>query len=1209
MDPHNGFFDNELTSGKIILFTWDALDDWQVIHVSSSITPILGYTPEDFLHSKLVYADLIHPDDIQRVKAEVNQAIHHQNAEFTHQIYRIKDKSGNYRHVYDHTKIIRNAKGEVVEFHGYISDETDILEQKTRLELVLEGTHLGMWDWYPQTNEVMFDDNWAEMLGYKLSEITPSLEAWESRVHPDDIEQCFADIHAHIEGKTDYYENVHRMRHKNGEWLYILDRGKIAERDKNGQPVRFTGTHTNITQLRKVQDELEKEKAHSQQQTIQLQETSERFKSLLELASEAIFIVDASTGKLLEYSEMTKQYLGYDDDEMQSLYLYDWDKNITPEEFENLSNSLNQNLTVLTRVHTRKDGSTYDASIQARKVEIDGKKILHATVRDITEQNRLQKLLEAEQQYNSTIVNNANAIIAVINLDGVMLRLNEYGQKFVGYSAAEVAAEPYFWSRFLNENVKDKVQSMITRASQDDITKNFRNTWLHHSGQERMIEWSNTLMYDDEDNIIGIFTIGIDIQEQFTLEEELRHAHVSLAEAQAVAKLGFWELEAATNKLYWNNKVFEIFGADAKLDTPSFEFFMSFVHPSDRESLETEYKTSIAEQRNYRLTHRATRRDGREIYLEERCHHEFNKSGNLVRSIGTVLDITDLVRTNQKLELANNIIKNAINGILITNADNRIIDVNQAFLEISGYSKAELINQHTHINKSGLHNDAFYKKLREEIKQTGHWKGQITNRRKDGTHYTCLLNISSIHDQQGDVVFYAAIYSDITDIKKSQEKLDYLAHHDQLTHLPNRTLFSEELEQALRRAERLEYQLALVFFDIDRFKQINDTFGHHQGDCLLQLVANRVLEVSRAEDLFARIGGDEFVMLIENPDTPESTGFLANRIIQAFDQPFELEDGLVVNVTSSIGIAIYPQDGIDSAALLSNADSAMYSAKALGGGQYQYYSPDLTHNVKQKLTIETQLRQTIQEGGFSLHYQPQIRLKDNQLCGFEALLRWPANLEPVYGPDTFIPIAEETGLINQIGDWVIDTVFKQAKEWLHKGIEFGYIAINVSALQFQNGELPAKLKQKLKHYQLDGCFFELEVTEGVLIKHPENVLKQLNEIRALGFSISIDDFGTGFSSMNYLKRLPAQKLKVDRSFISDIPHDLDDVAITKTIIAMGHNLGLGIVAEGVETQQQCEFLKAQNCQECQGYFFSKPMDVEACEDYILNHGISQPSED
>ena len=564
------------------------------------------------------------------------------------------------------------------------------------------------------------------------------------------------------------------------------------------------------------------------------------------------------------------------------------------------------------------------------------------------------------------------------------------------------------------------------------------------------------------------------------------------------------------------------------------------------------------------------------------------------------IDIDESYQLTKKLKIANTIIENAINGVLITDKNNNIIEVNEAFSKINGYSREEVIGQKTNFQQSGIHDNGFYSEMWATILEEGSWRGEITNRRKDGSLYTCLMTITVINDDHNQPLYFAAIYSDITDIQETKNRLHYIAHHDPLTNLPNRLMFQLELQQTIERASREQQHFAVVFFDIDRFKQINDSFGHHQGDALLEMVAQRFTAVSRSSDVFARLGGDEFALIVDNIVEPSSVGHLAKKLLEVYDQPFKLNDDLEVSLSTSIGIAIYPEDGATPAQLFSHSDSAMYKAKSQGGNQYQYYESSLTEDVRTKLDMESLLRNAAEKGELSLAYQPQISLSNNALTGVEALLRWSSPELGQVSPAEFIPISEETGLIFKLTDFVLVEVANQINDWLYKGIKFGHVAVNISMVELQIEGFPEKLGVLLDKYRIDPKYIELEITEGVLLTKPKFVMAQLNKIRELGFKIAMDDFGTGFSSLSYLKKLPIQTLKIDKSFVSDIPTDTDDVQITKAIIALGKSLSLNLIAEGAETLEQVEFLNMHGCDNVQGYYFSKPLAVHELEQFALN---------
>lgn len=479
----------------------------------------------------------------------------------------------------------------------------------------------------------------------------------------------------------------------------------------------------------------------------------------------------------------------------------------------------------------------------------------------------------------------------------------------------------------------------------------------------------------------------------------------------------------------------------------------------------------------------------------------------------------------------------------------------------------------------------------ESILSKGHWKGEIWNRKKNGETYPEWLNISAIKSEKGEISNYVAVFSDITSIKDSEQKLQHLAQHDPLTGLPNRLLFIEQLQHAIERARRHNYIVGVMFLDLDRFKNINDSLGHSAGDNLLQAVAKRLLSCAREEDTVARLGGDEFMIILEEISSAEHTAIVAQRILNEFKRPFEIL-GHEFYAGTSIGISTFPSDGNDAQTLIKNADTAMYRAKELGRSNYHFYSPELTAGAQHRLTLETALRHALERKEFQLHYQPQFSMDSNTIIAVEALIRWSRPGHGMVSPAEIIPLAEETGLIIPIGEWVLQTACAQAKAWSRQGTGELRVAVNVSPKQLLNSDIVLSVRKALDQTGLDPHLLELELTEDSFMAATEDILQAMNELKEIGVILSVDDFGTGYSSLNYLKRLPIDKLKIDQSFVRDIPEDTDDMAIARAVIALGHSLNLTVIAEGVETAQQLQFLQAEGCDEFQGYLCSKPLPVE-----------------
>lgn len=550
-------------------------------------------------------------------------------------------------------------------------------------------------------------------------------------------------------------------------------------------------------------------------------------------------------------------------------------------------------------------------------------------------------------------------------------------------------------------------------------------------------------------------------------------------------------------------------------------------------------------------------------------------------------------QAEQRLHQAAAVFENTVEGVIITDARANIIAVNKAFTLITGYTETEVLGNNPKILKSGCHEWPFYAALWKAVVETGHWQGEIWNRRKSGEIYPQWSTISSVFDGMGTVTYYVSVFADISSIKQSQERLNHLAHHDPLTGLPNRLLLNARLKHALQHAQRQGSGIAVLFLDLDQFKNINDTLGHTVGDELLREVAKRLSECVRTEDTVARLGGDEFVVTMENLWQGEGADVVVRKILAAFSRPFTLE-GQEMFITASVGISLYPEDGESVDELLRNADAAMYRAKSQGRNTYEFYTRELTIAALEKFTLETSLRYALQKCEFVLYYQPQISLQDGQIVGVEALIRWQHPRLGLLSPVRFIRLAEETGLINPIGEWVLRAACIQAKTWQEQGLPAILMAVNLSGRQIVRDDLVGKVRRILDETGLDPRYLELEITEDSMMDQRHKATANLDALKALGVTLTIDDFGTGYSSMSYLKRFSVDKLKIDKSFVRDITNDPNDQAIIRAIIAMCHTLQLKVVAEGVETSEQRAFLVDYRCNQIQGYLFSPPVTAEAC---------------
>ena len=528
-------------------------------------------------------------------------------------------------------------------------------------------------------------------------------------------------------------------------------------------------------------------------------------------------------------------------------------------------------------------------------------------------------------------------------------------------------------------------------------------------------------------------------------------------------------------------------------------------------------------------------------------------------------------------------------AITVTDTAARIVAVNAAFSTITGFAAGEALGATPRIHRSGRQDKDFYERMWHSLQTTGQWQGEIWNRRKNGETYPAWENISAVRDADGTVSHYVSMLSDITALKQAEEQLRHMALHDVLTGLPNRRLLAENLESALARAQRHGHRLALLFLDLDRFKLVNDTLGHAAGDELLGEVARRLRAAVRQEDLIARLGGDEFTVVLEELQHPDNAAHLARKLIEAVARPMQL-CGRELTPSTSVGIAIYPDDARSAADLSKAADAAMYRAKQRGRHTFEFYTPEITAESMERLAIENDLRRALARGELLLHFQPQVGLRSGRILGFEALLRWNHPERGLLLPDQFIPIAEECGLIHALGGWAIDAACAQARRWADAGLNPQRIAVNVSGSQLLHKHLVETVRAAMAEHrftpgELD---LELEITESVL-QSASRSAPVLRQLRELGVRIAIDDFGTGYSSLGVLKHMPIDTLKIDRVFIRNAPDDGDAQAIAKAMIVMAHGLGLHVVAEGVETPAQCRFLLEQGCDEVQGHLYSPPL--------------------
>jgi diguanylate cyclase (GGDEF)-like protein/PAS domain S-box-containing protein len=918
-------------------------------YASPAIQDIFHLTPEDVRDSATKIDALHHPEDHEQIVASIHASA--QNLTPWQHEYRIRFEDGSERWLLGNALPEREADGATL-WHGFITDITEskqasqqLQKSEKQLQLVLEGGHLGFWDWNLLTNEVQRNTIWAEMLGYTYEEMKNTTQQWEDFVHLDDRERAWQSIDNALKGDTPYHEAEYRMLYKDGSIRWILDHASVVQRDANGQPTRMTGTHTDITQLK-----------------------------------------------------------------------------------------------------------------------------------------RMEQQLRDSEAFTTSIIDSLTSHIAVLDAQGKIIAVNNAWLQFGednGLHEADYST--------LGVNYLDVCQKAINGVNSEESS-------------------------EVKDGIIAVLAGSLDY---FYLE---------------------YPCHAPTQNRWFCLNVSPLKGSRSGV-------VISHENITIRKQAESQLRISA-----------------------------------------TVFEAQE--------------------GMLITNTDGVILNVNQAFTQITGYSVAEAIGQTPRLLRSGRHDKAFYVDMWRHILDAGVWKGEVWNQRKNGDIYPQWMTITAVKSNNDTLVtHYVATLTDITERKLTEEHINQLAFYDPLTQLPNRRLLQERLRHAIDVSHRTGNQVAVLMLDLDKFKAVNDNFGHTVGDELLQQVAVRIKARLRETDTVVRLGGDEFVVLMEEIEHYEHVSHVASDLIATLTQLFTVRDNCEAYIGVSIGIAIYPQHGDSVEALLDNADVALYHAKDEGRGCFAYFSEELTQKARERIALEVRLRRAIEQHELEVYFQAQVDINSGRIIGAEALVRWHDPVKGFVTPSEFIPLAEETGLIIPLGEFVLKETCRLGRQWLDDGLPAITLAVNVSPHQFRRSDINALVAEVLHDTGFPAEYLELEITESGLMDNQQHAMTILNTLHNQGVRIAIDDFGTGYSSLAYLKYFPLDVLKIDKTFIDDIPFLQGDMAITAAIIAMAHHLGFKVLAEGVENAEQLAFLRQHGCDMYQGYFCSKPVPASDFMKLLLN-GLS-----
>ncbi|MCL6263813.1 EAL domain-containing protein [Craterilacuibacter sp. RT1T] len=803
-----------------------------------------------------------------------------------------------------------------------------------------------------------------------------------------------------------------------------------------------------------------------------------------------------------------------------------------------------------------------------------------------------EKALKDFRSRVGTLIDQSPNIIAFKDMQGRYLMVNKACAYLVG-SSPELMVGKTPEELFPPEQA-DKLNALGEQVLASLAPCEAEATMLV-GGQELTLLVSQFPLFDSHGHPAGIGTIGSDISLRYQEEKQKRESMEKYRAVVEQSLVGIF-IQQDGLLIYLNPTLAQMGGysVDELQNVPLDSMLV------EDEVERINQQIIQRQQANLEILCFPTRlkhKNGSAIDIE--VHSRLIEYGGRMAFIGVAINVTDRVAAQGELRLAAKVFENSAEGILIADANGTIVTVNEAFSRITGYSRQEAVGRCSRMLRDLDVNGG----LREDLARSGHWQGEMYDRRKNGEWYPAELTISVVQDSDGGMLNYVGVFADITERKQAEERLHFLANHDPLTTLPNRSHLIGHLDTALGGGGDDGFRLALMFIDIDRFKLINDSFGHRTGDDILCEISRRLTYVSGRYGMVARLGGDEFTLIVEEYEGLEQLGRIAEEVQAELAKPLQVE-GQVLFVTGSIGISLYPHDGKDAHTLLKNADAAMHRAKERGKNAWQFFDADMNTQSVERLLLENALRQALEKNEFELHYQPQVDSNTLQLVGVETLIRWRHPQLGLVSPARFIPLAEETGLIKPIGAWVLQEACRQLARWDEAGQVVPRVAVNLSPRQLEQADLLAVVDAALEAAAIDAERLELEITESMLMQRPEEAVRILNQLKMLGVKLSIDDFGTGYSSLSMLKRFPLDYLKIDRSFVEGLPGDEDSGAIAQAIIAMARKLRYTVIAEGVETAEQGDFLCSNGCNILQGYYYSRPLPVAELEAFFSRHAVA-----
>ena len=1190
-------------------------NEGNIAYVNAAFVTIFGYTLADIPTLTdwwlVAYPD---PEYRQQVLEDWHQYLDvasHTKQPFNHTEHNMLCKDGTVRTVICSAADIKGDFSgthlvALVDISERKQIEQSLIESEFRWKFAIEGAGDALWDWDVESSTVFFSKHWKEMLGYAEDEVCNHFDEWEKRVHPEDIETSIALVQNHLDGVTPIYTNEHRILCKDGSYKWILARGLVVNRSKNGKALRLIGTHSDITQrklaenkllqaqdaLKSHQIELEIQNENLLQSRLALEESRDRYRDLYEFAPVGYFSI-SNHGLIDEINWKATAMFGLARKEINkhrfAEFIVEDDKDRWHRMFFRMKDLISgEDLSIDLKLN-HSNGSIFDANLTCLRMDDDtDEPMLRISMVDITQLKQAETKLIDSEAYLQNIFDNEPECIKVVDAQGNLKQMNPAGLAMIEAKSLDQAMSVPLVDLIGPDYRKDFIDLHRRVIAGESMQLQFESIGL--KGGRR---WAETHAVPIKVNgSKALLAVTRDITERKHAEqrvEKLLAEQTTILENKLVGMV-----TACDRKIIWANLAFQTMLGYSKDEIEGMPTRQLYLSDADYNSVGASY-ANIETEGVFRTQLEFAAKDGQHIWL--------NLSGTMLNkeagiSLWMFIDVTELKLADNQLKIAA-IAFESQEGMIITDASSNILKVNSAFTEISGYSAKEVIGKNTSMFNAGKHDTGFYDTMWENISETGHWQGEVWNKRKNGEIFPEHLSITAVKGDDGVISNYVATLTDITMSKAATEEIQQLAFYDPLTRLPNRRLLVDRLNQALASCLRNDIGGALLFLDLDHFKSLNDTLGHEVGDLMLQQVAERLTACVREGDTVYRLGGDEYVVMLEylSSQTIEAATqaeAVGEKILNRLNQPYQLASHEQQS-TASIGIALFNKVYQPQEEILKHADIAMYQAKKAGRNALRFFDPKMQDVINARVSLENDLRKAIEKNQLHLYYQVQMD-ENRQPIGAEALIRWIHPKRGLVPPLQFIPLAEETGLILPIGLWVLETACAQLKVWESDALTRELtISINVSAKQLYQTDFVIQVQSAVQNHAINPMLLKLELTESMLFDNIEHIVITMIALQAIGVRCELDDFGTGYSSLQYLKQLPLQQLKIDQSFVREIVTDSSDQAIVRTIIAMAQSLNLNLIAEGVETEQQQQLLLKKGCQHYQGYLFGKPMPIEQFE--------------